>query len=221
MNMLNMMIGFFKDLWAYRAQVKKQDAWIRKFAAKKNYALNPSWMMRTNLEVWLSEMEETFGKRYCPCFEPSGDPQLDNKMLCPCKFIDDEIAEYGTCHCSLFGSPTLTKEGWAASNQRLTKEYRIPLKIENGVLDTRGQPLDKRRNLPVPDAMHQLKSTLNTYAEKQLTLIVEREQEALNLQKIAAYRGFGETHARKGDHYEVIVAFDGSTPKGSSSSCGS
>ena len=218
--MLKMMFAFFKDLWKYRAQVKKQDIWIRKFAKKKNYALNPSWMMHANLEVWVSEMEETFGKRYCPCFEPSGDAKLDNQMLCPCKFLDSEIEEYGTCHCTLFGSPTLTKEGWKASNQRLTKEYRIPLTIKDGVLDTRGQPLDSRRNLPVPDAMHQLKSTLNNYADKQLTLIVEREQEALNLQKIAAYRGFGETHSQQGDHYEVIVTLDGSTPKGSSSSCG-
>lgn len=132
---------------------------------QENYALNPNWMMHSNLEIWLSEMEETFGKRYCPCFEPSGDAQLDNKMFCPCKFLDDEIAEYGTCHCTLFGSPTLTKGGWKASNQRLT-------------------------------------------------------QEALNLQKIAAYRGFGETHAQKDNHYEVIVTLDGSVPKGTSSSCG-
>lgn len=218
--MLKMMIAFFKDLWKYRAQVKKQDAWIRKFATKKNYALNPNWMMHTNLEVWLSEMEETFGKRYCPCFEPSGEAQLDNKMLCPCKFLDDEIAEYGTCHCTLFGSPTLSKEGWTASNKRLTGEYRIPLNMKDGVLDTRGQPLDSRRKLPVPDAMHQLKSTLNNPPAQELTLIVAREQEALNLQKIAAYRGFGEHHEQKGDHYEVVVTLDGSTPKGSSSSCG-
>ena len=74
MSMLKMMIGFFRDWWKFRDQVKKQDTWIRKFAAKKNYALNPDWMMHTNLEIWLSEMEETFEKRYCPCFEPAGDP---------------------------------------------------------------------------------------------------------------------------------------------------
>ncbi len=219
--MLKMMLAFFRDLWRYRFQVRKQDAWIRKFAKKKNYALNPNWMIHTNLEIWLSEMEETFGRRYCPCFEPSGDAQLDNKMLCPCKFMDDEIAEYGTCHCTLFGSPTLSKDGWKQSNQRLTSEYRIPLNLKDGILDARGQPLDSRRGLPVPDAMHQLKSALNNYTDKQLTLIVERQQEALNLQKIAAYRGFGESHRKKGDHYEVVITLDGSTPKGSSSSCGS
>ncbi len=50
---------------------KKQDAWIRKLAKKKKYALNPNWMMHTNLAIWLSEMEETFGShRHLPV--PSG-----------------------------------------------------------------------------------------------------------------------------------------------------
>jgi len=82
------------------------------------------------------------------------------------------------------------------------------------------QPLDSRRRLPVPDAMNQLKSTLNDPPAQELTLIVAREQEALNLQKIATYRGFGERHEQKGDHYEMVVTLDGSTPKGSSLSCG-
>lgn len=211
--MIKMMIAFFKDLWKYRKQVKKQDTWIRKFAAKKNYNLNPSWMMRTNLEVWLSEVEAIFGKRYCPCFEPSEDAQLNTDMSCPCKFLDDEIAEYGTCHCALFGSPMLSKEGWKKSSARLMGEYQIPLKMIGGILDTRGQPLDSRRQLPVPDAMHQLKSTLNHYAEKRLTLIVAREQEALNLQKIAAYRGFSESHVKKDDCYEVVITLDDSMSK--------
>ncbi len=81
--MLAMMIGFFKGLWQYRTQVKKQHKWIVKYTAQKNYALNPSWMMSTNLEIWLSEMEATFGKRYCPCFEPSGDAKLDKQMMYP------------------------------------------------------------------------------------------------------------------------------------------
>lgn len=216
--MLKMMIGFFKGLRQYKQEVKKQHRWITKYTAQKNYALNPSWMMSTNLEIWLSEMEATFGKRYCPCFEPSGDAELDKKMLCPCEFIDDEIAEYGTCHCALFGSPDLDKKGWKASSKRLMEEYRVPLNFKNGVLDTRGMPLDPRRHLPIPDAMHQMKSTLNGYRGKQLKIIVEKEQETLNMEKIAAYRGYGFEKAAKADHYEVTLYLDGS--KGTNSSCG-
>lgn len=219
--MLRMMIGFFKGLWQYRGEVKKQHRWIKKYTAQKNYALNPSWMMSTNLEIWLSEMEATFGKRYCPCFEPSGDEKLDRQMMCPCEFIEDEIKEYGTCHCALFGSPDLDKAGWKASSKRLMGEYQVPLNLKEGVLDTRGMPLDSRRNLPIPDAMHQLKSTLNGYSGKTLKMIVATQQEATNLEKIAAYRGYGFAQEAVEEHLEVTLQFDGRCAKGSSGSCGS
>ena len=218
--MLKMMIGFFKGLWQYRDAVKKQQRWIEKYCAQKHYALNPSWMMTTNLKVWLSEMEATFGKRYCPCFEPSGDKQLDKRMLCPCEFIDDEIKEYGTCHCALFGAPDLDKAGWQASSKRLMSEYRVPLNFKEGVLDTRGMPLDSRRHLPIPDAMHQLKSTLNGYRGKTLTLIVEKEQEALNLKTVAAYRGYGFSQENREEHIEVTLRFNGAAPQCTTRSCG-
>lgn len=218
--MLKMMIGFFKGLWQYRDGVKKQRRWIEKYAQQKNYVVNPNWMMSTNLEVWLCEMEATFGKRYCPCFEPSGDKELDKKMSCPCEYIEDEIEEYGTCHCALFGRADLDKAGWKASSKRLMEEYRVPLNYQDGVLDTRGKPLDPRRNLPIPDVMHQVKSTLNGYTRKSLTVIVEKEQEAINLEKISDYRGYRFEKDSKEDHIEVTLLLDGSRAKGTNTSCG-
>ena len=200
-----MMIGFFKDYFKYKQSAKKQQRWLEKYCEKKNYALNPSWMMLTNLKSNLCEMEATFGKRYCPCFEPSGDEVLDKKMMCPCEFIDDEIAEYGTCHCALFGPTDLSKADWKASSQRLMDEYQVPKNIKEGVLDTRGMPLDPRRSLPIPDAMHQVKSTLNGYKGERLTVIVEREQEAKNLEEIAKYRNLGFSSYQQNDHVEVVL----------------
>lgn len=218
--MLKMMIGFFKGLWQYRSDVKKQQRWIKKYAAQKNYVVNPNWMMSTNLEIWLCEMEATFGKRYCPCFEPSGDAALDKAMSCPCEYIDDEIAEYGTCHCALFGKADLDKAGWKTSSNRLMKEYRVPVNYHDGVLDTRGMPLDPRRNLPIPDAMHQVKSTLNGYSRKSLKVLLEREHEVVNLQKIAEYRGYGFERAQSDECLEVTLTLSGGPLKGANSSCG-
>lgn len=203
--MINMMIGFFKDYFKYKESAKKQQRWLEKYCEQKNYALNPSWMMLTNLKSNLCEMEATFGKRYCPCFEPSGDEVLDKKMMCPCEFIDDEIAEYGTCHCALFGPADLSKADWKASSQRLMDEYQVPKNIKDGVLDTRGMPLDPRRSLPIPDAMHQVKSTLNGFKGKTLTVIVEREQEAINLEEIAKYRNLGFSSSKQNDSIEVVL----------------
>ena len=200
-----MMIGFFKDYFKYKEAAKKQQGWIDKYCEKKGYAVNPSWMMTTNLKSNLCEMEATFGKRYCPCFEPSGDKELDKKMMCPCEFIEDEIAEYGTCHCALFGPADLSKEQWKSSSKRLMEEYQVPKNIKNGVLDTRGMPFDPRRNLPVPDMMHQVKSVLNGYKNGTLTVIMKKEQEALNLEKIATYRGYGYSWEKKDDYFEGVV----------------
>ena len=203
--MLKMMIGFFKDYFKYKEAAKKQQRWLEKYCAQKGYALNPSWMMTTSLKSNLCEMEATFGKRYCPCFEPSGDAELDKKMMCPCTFIDDEIKEYGTCHCALFGPKDLSKEQWKASSKRLMEEYQVPKNLKDAVLDTRGMPMDPRRGLPVPDAMHQVKSVLNGYRGNTLKVIVEREQEAKNLEKIAAYRGYTATVQPQEDAIEVTL----------------
>lgn len=162
-------------------------------------------MMATNLKNNLCEMEATFGKRYCPCFEPSGDKALDKKMMCPCEYVEDEIKEYGTCHCALFGPADLDKAGWKASSQRLMDEYQVPKNIKDGVLDTRGMIMDPRRGLPIPDAMHQVKSTLNGYKGERLKVIVQREQEARNLKDIALYRGYGFSEENKDGAIEVTL----------------
>ncbi len=203
--MINMMIGFFKDYFKYKEAAKKQQKWMNKYCTQKGYAINPSWMMATNLKSNLCEMEATFGKRYCPCFEPSGDKALDKKMMCPCEYVEDEIKEYGTCHCALFGPADLSKEQWKASSQRLMEEYQVPKNLKNGVLDTRGMPLDPRRGLPVPDMMHQVKAVLNGYKGDTLKVIVEREQEAHNLEDIAAYRGYGCSWEQKDSFIEATL----------------
>ncbi|MFA5233088.1 MAG: ferredoxin-thioredoxin reductase catalytic domain-containing protein [Sulfurimonas sp.] len=203
--MINMIIGFFKDFFKYKESAKKQQGWLQKYAKQKNYALNPSWMMLTNLKSNLCEMEATFGKRYCPCFEPSADEELNKKMMCPCKFIDDEIAEYGTCHCALFGPADLSKAGWKASSKRLMDEYQVPKNLKEGVLDTRGMPLDPRRGLPIPDMMHQVKSTLNGYKGETLSVMVEHEQEVKNLEQMAKYRGLKVNSAKEEGSFKVVL----------------
>ena len=78
-----MMKGFARDFSAYRSTLGKQDAWIRRHAANKGWSVNPRWMVYTNLRLWLSDCEEMYGRRYCPCFEPSGDRGLDKTADLP------------------------------------------------------------------------------------------------------------------------------------------
>ena len=48
-------------------------------------------MIYTNLKLWLVDSQRMFGRRVCPCFEPSGDPELDRKLLCPGGFVADAL----------------------------------------------------------------------------------------------------------------------------------
>lgn len=186
-DMLGMMKSFFADWRRYRSELPKQDEWIGKAARKHDWSVNPRWMLYTNLKLWLIDSEKLFGRRYCPCFEPSGDAEFDRKLICPCSFAQAEIDEIGWCHCTLFGRADLTKADYKRAEERLMAEYRgVPLKFADGVLDTRGMPLDHLRNLPVPDALHQLKRALGAHGTP-LEVIVATEVEAGHLERFAEH----------------------------------
>lgn len=195
---LGMMKDFFTSYIHHYGEIKKQDQWIKLYAKKKGFRINPHWMFFTNLKIWITESQQAFGKRYCPCFEPSGSDQLNAKLLCPCQFVETEVEERGTCHCVLFGRGDLTDEGFKQAESRLMKEYRVPLNISGDVLDTRGMVMDKLRNLPIPDSLHQVKRALGM-VDKQLKVVVESEAEAKNLQKLAAFRQLGCQQEKNGD----------------------
>ena len=149
-------------------------------------------------------MEGIYEKRLCPCFDPSGNKENDRAMSCPCVYIDDEIEEYGTCHCALFGKKGMSKSDWKASGKRLMSEYKVTLNIKGDTLDTRGMPIDKRRGLPIPDASHQLKSALLNFSGNEIKVIVATEQETFNLEKVAKFRSFKYTSKKYSDDAYMV-----------------
>jgi len=180
--------AFLGDLVRYRKDVRRHARWIERFAARKGYSVNPHWMMNANLRLWLVESEQAFGQRYCPCFEPSDDDRLNKALVCPCKFIDQDIADKGTCHCTLFGAPDLDDAGWREAEARLMREYRVELKTRGELVDTTGIPTDPHRGLKVPDAYHLAKRALLLRGAP-VSLLVERDFEARNIQAWAAHKG--------------------------------
>lgn len=201
-----MMKDFFGSYIKYHAEIKKQDHWIKKYAAQKGFKVNPHWMLFTNLKIWIIESEKAFGKRYCPCFEPSGSEELNKKLICPCKFVDKEIEERGTCHCVLFGRGDLTEAGFKKAEQHLMQEYRVPLNFNHGVLDTRGMVRDTLRDLPIPDSLHQVKRALGM--GRPLKVIVATEAEARNLEKFAQFKNQSCRKEEGQGNYTVTFAED-------------
>jgi len=187
-SMWPMMKGFARDFAAYRSTLGKQDTWIRRHAATSGWSVNPRWMVYTNLRLWLSDCETMFGRRYCPCFEPSGDAALDTKLICPCAFAQAEIDNVGWCHCTLFGRADLTATDYKRAEAALMSEYRdVPLSWVDGALDTRDQHIEPMRGLPIPDAIHQAKRALNGKGTP-LSAMVASEVEARHLERLAELR---------------------------------
>lgn len=153
-----MMKSFYNGLRRYHKTLGKQERWIQRFIRNKGYQANRNWMFRTNLKLWLSEAEDTFGRRICPCFSPTGDQERDRAMLCPCKYLEEDIREKGTCHCTLFAAKDAKPSTFQTAMGRLMKEYQTPLFYnENGEIDIRRYPIDSVRGLRVPDAYHIVK----------------------------------------------------------------
>lgn len=163
-------------------------------------------MIYTNLKIWIIESEKTFGKRYCPCYEPSSSEDLNKKLICPCRFVDQEIEERGTCHCVLFGRGDLTDGDFKKAEAHLMKEYRIPLNIKDGTLDTRGMVMDPLRNLPIPDSMHQVKRTLGMV--QPLRVIVATEAEANNVVKFSQFKKISCVKQEEQGYYTVTFTKD-------------
>ena len=85
-------------------------------------------------------------------------------------------------------------------------EYRdAPLRWKDGVLDTRGMPLDGQRGLPIPDAIHQVKRALNAKGAS-LTVLVATRAEADHLERFAEMRALASSTTELEDCFRLTLA---------------
>ncbi|MHB1654338.1 MAG: ferredoxin-thioredoxin reductase catalytic domain-containing protein [Desulfitobacteriaceae bacterium] len=178
----HMYSDFIRKAWRFRKEIQHHQAWMQKYASKQGYRVNLHAMYRTNLIIWLEENKRLYQRPICPCFEASGDPELDRQLICPCTFCEEDIQAKGSCHCGLFGRSDFTESDFKQAEARVMREYRIPLRWQGTVLDTTGQRKDSLRGLPVPDAMHQFKQARNERPRLDFDILCEEEQSARNIQ---------------------------------------
>lgn len=85
-------------------QAKKIKDWAKKYAEKRGIQLNPDEEQVDEVAKGLAARQEKFGKRYCPCRIITGDADEDRKIICPCVYHQEELKEFGMCHCKLFSA---------------------------------------------------------------------------------------------------------------------
>ena len=71
-------------------------------ADSNKFVLQPDERMLDTILTGLLKNEEKHGFRYCPCRRVSGNPEQDEKIICPCVFHEQELQDDGHCKCMLF-----------------------------------------------------------------------------------------------------------------------
>ncbi len=83
-------------------EIKELADKYRKYAKEKGVRLNPDEQITEGVIKGVLRNEKKYGEKYCPCRRVEGDPEIDKKIICPCRYSQKEIQETGHCHCYLF-----------------------------------------------------------------------------------------------------------------------
>jgi len=75
---------------------------LKNVAEKTGHHLNPDYDFAMDLIDGLLINKQRYGYMCCPCRLASGDVNADKDIICPCKYRDEDLAEYNTCFCSLY-----------------------------------------------------------------------------------------------------------------------
>lgn len=77
---------------------------LSKYADALGIQLNNDKEFVLDILAGLLKNEERYGYRSCPCRLASGFKERDVDIICPCRYRDDDIRDFGSCFCSLYVS---------------------------------------------------------------------------------------------------------------------
>ncbi len=77
---------------------------LKKVQEPKGFFFNADKKLVLELLEGLQANKERYGYMSCPCRLGFGDRETDADIICPCRYRDADVAEYGTCYCNLYVS---------------------------------------------------------------------------------------------------------------------
>jgi ferredoxin-thioredoxin reductase catalytic subunit len=80
--------------------------YVERIAERKNWILNKD---NDTFEVLIEGLHQNInhlGYYNCPCRDSENNNKLDNDIICPCKYANQDIQEFGYCYCSLYFDPS-------------------------------------------------------------------------------------------------------------------
>lgn len=85
-------------------EVKEYYERMKKVQEPKGYYFNNDTQRVFELLEALLFNKERYGYMACPCRLALGDRENDRDIICPCTYSVEDIAEFGSCYCSLYVS---------------------------------------------------------------------------------------------------------------------
>jgi ferredoxin-thioredoxin reductase catalytic subunit len=96
---------------------------LGKYAEAQGNQLNSDRDFVLDIIAGLLKNEGRYGYRSCPCRLAAGFKERDEDIICPCRYKDADIKEFGSCYCALYVS-----RQWNAGiiPRRPVPERRLP-----------------------------------------------------------------------------------------------
>jgi len=85
---------------------KAEKLWqmLRKVQEPKGYFFNRDRDRVIELLEALLINKGRYGYMSCPCRLASGTREQDEDIICPCRYREADVKEYGSCYCNLYVS---------------------------------------------------------------------------------------------------------------------
>ncbi|MBW1720491.1 MAG: ferredoxin:thioredoxin reductase [Deltaproteobacteria bacterium] len=77
---------------------------LRKLQEPEGYFFNNDRERVFDLLEALLLNKDRYGYMSCPCRLASGDRAKDTDIICPCRYREQDVREYGSCYCNLYVS---------------------------------------------------------------------------------------------------------------------
>jgi ferredoxin-thioredoxin reductase catalytic chain len=85
--------------------VEKLYDMLKKTQESKGYFFNNEKALVLELLEALVLNKARYGYMCCPCRLSANDREQDRDIICPCVYREPDVAEFGSCYCSLYVSP--------------------------------------------------------------------------------------------------------------------
>ena len=93
-----------KEKLGIRSEVDDLFDRLQKINEPKGYFFNSDREKTFELLRSLLINKDRYSYTACPCRLASGKRERDRDIICPCEYREPDVAEYGSCYCSLYVS---------------------------------------------------------------------------------------------------------------------